>query len=271
MRSTFAYGRRRSMSRVTDTWTAMLLIALVPTMARAGHPISSAPVPPSQEIVVLDPGVDPDGKPRVIPSFDGARANISIPPTVLVHKMYYTGDRTFQAQLLPGGPCVVAVNHPRDGKRRYVEVMLPPGAPRVTYRCDAITYDFNQQTVVLKFDHAGGAHVDYVQGKTIIAKISERTTNAAGAPRRFWRKTGINEGAQEVKKATHEVGGAIHDGVKQVAKAVTMPVTKIFESLPGANAIRDSKDFRTERDRIDGLEKAAEVSVQNDETRRLIP
>src|SRR5258707_834397 len=72
------------------------------------RPHQPVAVPPGLEIEVLDPNVDPRGNPAVVtrPGPMGAIL-VDIPPTVLVHRYYYTGDRSFQARLLPGGPCVV--------------------------------------------------------------------------------------------------------------------------------------------------------------------
>ena len=89
-------------------------------------------VPPTQELEILDPNADPTGRPavRVSPVIgpDG-QAQIEIPPTILVHRFYYTGDRSFQGPMLPGGPTVVVVNHPADGERIYLEVQMLPALP----------------------------------------------------------------------------------------------------------------------------------------------
>src|SRR5205814_3237000 len=111
------------------------------------------------EIEVLDPNVDPRGNPAVVtrptvvmtPAGPDGRVMVDIPPTVLVHRYYYTGDRTFQAQLLPGGPCIVVASHPKTGERLYIPVTFPPGAPRVTYATDSIDYDYGSQAVKVSF------------------------------------------------------------------------------------------------------------------------
>src|SRR5437016_1193792 len=75
-------------------------------------PHQPTPVPPTLEIEVLDPNVDPRGNPAVVtkPSCvrtchgPEGRLTVDIPEVVLVHRYYYTGDRTFQGPFLPGGP-----------------------------------------------------------------------------------------------------------------------------------------------------------------------
>ena len=80
-----------------------LVLALTATTARGEKPF--APVQPALEIEVLDPGVDPNGNPAVRLRDDGfGQMNVDIPPVVLVHRYYYSGDRSFQGPMLPGGP-----------------------------------------------------------------------------------------------------------------------------------------------------------------------
>jgi hypothetical protein len=146
--------------------------------------------------------------------------------------------------------------------------MLPPGAPLVTYRANSITYDFTQQVVTLKFDHHGFPHVIYQQGKPVLTKVSEKTRKTLSAPGRLFRRSGIGEGTREVSKGTGEVVTALHDGVKEASKVATLPTTRIIDSLPFVNAIRDSKQFRTERSRVDTLEKAAQSKLESEATVR---
>ena len=96
---------------------------LVHAQARSAH------VPPVLEIEVIDPGVDARGNPAVQLHNVGSGTVVDIPPTILVHKYYYTGDRSFQGPSLPGGPSIVVAAHPRTGDRTYVPVQLLPGAP----------------------------------------------------------------------------------------------------------------------------------------------
>jgi len=70
---------------------------------------ASAPVPPTQEIELLDPGQSTTGIPAVqtVAGLDGMN-KVEIPPTVLVHRYYPSGDRSFQGPMLPGGPMIIA-------------------------------------------------------------------------------------------------------------------------------------------------------------------
>lgn len=118
----------------------------------AGDKPASPVVPPGDEIEILDPQVDPEGKPRsiAIPGVNG-QSLLTTAPTVLVHRFYYTGDRDFQGPFLQGGPVMVVACHPATGEQTYIEVQLPPGAPRVFYTKSTIAYQYRDERVVLKF------------------------------------------------------------------------------------------------------------------------
>lgn len=131
-------------------------------------------VPPRLEIEILDPGVDPLGNPAVLLR-DSATAEdiqeIDIPPTILVHRYFYTGNRDFQAQLMPGGPCIAVMNHPRTGERCYVSVQMLPGAPRVYYTGRKIEYDFGDRGISILFG-LGEPTVRYRNGNKLKTKVS---------------------------------------------------------------------------------------------------
>lgn len=125
---------------------------------------AAVPVPPSQEIEVLDPAQGATHVPPVVlTGGEGGTQQVDVPPAVLVHRYFPSGDRTFQAQFLPGGPCIVSVNHPKTLERTYVMVTMPPGAPRVAYTGKSITYDFGPQSVTLSFGLLGKPTVTYSQ------------------------------------------------------------------------------------------------------------
>lgn len=157
------------MSKQGSRWVrgvaVTVLVLGVGTLATAAGSRPAAPVPPTQEIEILDPGVDPTGKPAVLvrPGMNGLQ-QVEIPPAVIVHRFYYTGDRTFQGPMLPGGPVIIAVNHPKTGERVYVPLTMPPGAPRVTYTGRTIRYDYGPQSVTLTFGICGKPTVSYSQG-----------------------------------------------------------------------------------------------------------
>src|SRR5262245_8373619 len=133
-------------------WPAVAISFLAVLPASADPPKRSQLVPPTLEIAVLDPNADPMGRPAIkLNKRDDGRTEVEIPETVLVHRFYYTGDRTFQAQMLPGGPCIVVANHPKCGERLYIPVQMLPGAPRVHYTSRSIEYDFGKEGITIHF------------------------------------------------------------------------------------------------------------------------
>ena len=76
-------------------------------------------VPPTLELQILDPNADPVGNPTAVPrQVAPGRAQIDIPTTVIVHRFYYTGDRTFQGPFLKGGSCTLVLHLPENRGHR---------------------------------------------------------------------------------------------------------------------------------------------------------
>jgi len=101
-------------------WGPCLVVAMVVLgglidEAYAEHRTTN--VPPTLEIEVLDPNADPLGRPAVelVPDEYG-NTLVNIPPVVLVHRYYFTGERSFQAQPLPGRTEHRRRQSPQDGR-----------------------------------------------------------------------------------------------------------------------------------------------------------
>ncbi len=122
---------------------------LIPACASVGTRHAPLPVPPHLEIEVIDPGVDPLGNPSVrILAGNNERAQVDIPPTVLVHRYYYSGDRSFQGPLLPG-------------------------APRVFYSARSIEYDYGSHSTFIRFPKYGCPQIVYRNGTTFSRAVAE--------------------------------------------------------------------------------------------------
>ena len=213
----------------------MLLIATAGFARADGFRPAGAPVPATQEIEVLDPGVDPTGKPAVLlrPGPAGGQV-VDVPPAVLVHRFYYTGDRTFQGPMLPGGPMIVAVNHPATLERVYVPVTMPPGAPKVTYTGHAIRYDYGPQSVTLRFGVCGKPTVHYSQCSQLGEKTRQTVVGACDTTKDLYRRTGIRDGYQQLCDETKKLLGATADALGSARQTVANPVVMGFQSLTSA-------------------------------------
>jgi len=225
----------------------------------------SVPVPPTQEIEILDPNVDPMGRPAVkvspVIGPDG-QARIDIPPTILVHRFYYTGDRSFQGPMLPGGPTVVVVNHPADGERVYLEIQMLPGAPRVIYTRHSIEYNYGVQSIILSFGAHGRPKVNFRQGVSLATKARVATAQTEQATVRLIERTGAPEAGRKVYEATKNVVGTAADRVHDVGKAVITPLVKIVQIVPGVKMLMSSAEQRVQNERDSLVQRAQAETTQ---------
>jgi hypothetical protein len=203
---------------------------------------ASAPTVPSLEIDVLDPNVDPTGHPKtlLVTQPDGRRT-VEIPPTVLVHKLYFTGERSFRGPYIPGGPCIVVATHPKTGERVYVPVQMHPGYPTVRYTGCTIEYDYGPQSITIHFKHCGDPTVTYSQ----CGKLGYAAVQAAGQARSslstLYQHTELSTCWMKVKQGTKNVFTNATDKTVQVVTAVKQPIVKVLSAVPGAKLFTDSE------------------------------
>jgi hypothetical protein len=224
---------------------AALAVLVAPARALDHH----NPVPPWQEIEILDPNADPLGRPAVeLKDVPGRECKeVDIPPTVIVHRFYYTGNRSFQGPMLPGGPSVVVVNHPRTGERCYVPVQMLPGAPKVHYTDHGIEYDYGAHGVILSFGLFGKPKVTYRNHVPATRQVGAAVAGVAHGTGKAIHATRLDEGAarvgEGVKNAACRVGTGVCDAGRQaaapaVAVARATPLGSLFQSDPAAQAQR---------------------------------
>jgi hypothetical protein len=234
-------------------------MSVVQALQARAHLPQSVPVPPTQEIEVLDPNVDPMGRPtvRVNPVIgpDGV-ARVDIPPTVLVHRFYYTGDRSFQGPMLPGGPSIIVVNHPADGERLYLEVQMLPGAPRVIYTRHEIEYNYGVQSIILSFGAHGRPKISYRQGVSLATQVRVAGAQVRQSTVRLVERTGAPAAARMVLQGTKNVAETGADHVHDIGKAVITPVVKIVQMIPGVKMLTSSVEDRVQHERDNLVQQA---------------
>ena len=239
---------------------ALGLFVLASPSVRSHH--KAAPVPPTMEIELLDPKADPRGMPAVVAQMDPLGVmKIDIPQSVLVHKYYYTGDRTFQAQFIPGGPTIVVVNHPRTGERLYIPVNMLPGAPRVHYTHHAIEYDFGHQGVNIRFCCLGGPKVAYRHGETFARKYERAAEHVKETSKDIAARTGITEACLKVKETTKNVATTSLDTIGNVSRTLMIPVQRAGSLIPGSQMVTSAPEDRATNLR-DAKVRAAEFKNQ---------
>lgn len=196
----------------------------------------TARVPAAMEIQILDPGRSPDGSPQVqLSENPGFATQVEIPPSIIVHRYYYTGDRTFRGPVFPGGPSIIVVNHPRTGERCYIEAAMLPGSPEIHYSQNRIEYDFGNRAVILTFPRWGGPALSVRNGRPITEKIShalhlEKVRSAA---------SGVQTAVKTVAAKTHTAVKGTGQLMGNVARPITLPMQNIARMMPGAAALTD--------------------------------
>ena len=218
----------------------LLMVASVPSVLNAQHrPFKS--VPPTLEIEVLDPGEDPLGNPAV----KLENGLVEIPPVVLVHRYYYSGDRSFQGPLLPGGPSILVFNHPKTGERLYVPAQMMPGAPRVTYTKSGITYQYESNAILLRFGLRGNPVVKYRSGLTVPQKVAKTLRVEKVVEKIDKVKANTSRLPERIKNSSVGVVAVANDA----AKVVTLPIAHISQIIPFGKSLfsGDLEAYLTEK------------------------
>jgi hypothetical protein len=228
----------------------------IPAAARSGelhHANGGTTVPPGDEIQVLDPGVDPTGKPAVLvkTTTDKTQLTVEIPPSVLVFRYYYTGDRSFQAQILPGGPTRVVLHHPRTGEQCILDVQMPPGAPRVTYSGRGVEFDYGPRKLSIVFP-------PYCRPKVVYG--DSHTSEAAAAlsyyPHQWMHACGIDKGAETATEGGKAACSGLAAGVAGLGKAALMPVKNAASFTPVGSLFEQDPAAAAKRARDQAVQKA---------------
>lgn len=251
-----------------------------PVFPRLANAVSTShaavPVPPGLEIEVLDPNADPRGNPAVVtrvaailtPMGPEARTFIDIPPTVLVHKYYYTGDRSFRAPLLTGGPCVVVFNNPKTGERVYAPAQLPPGSPRVIYTAGGIEYDYGNQGVTITM--CGLFHqkpkVTYRQGATYASKVEHVSDTVLNTTRALLVRTTIPECTDKAVVGVKNTVVATVDGATTVTKALLAPPAALIQATPIGSVFTRSPADNAASARSAELQRATNSAIRAEDS-----
>ena len=245
----FTRNRKRG---VLLTRTLLMVLLLMSGTAFAEK---KAPVPATQEIQVILPGVSSDGIPAVLVEPDGESAEIEIPPTVLVHRYYYTGDRNFQGPYIPGGPSIIVANHPKTKCRVYVDVQMLPGAPEVFYSANMIEYRYGKSRILVSFAHDGGAKVSYKNHLPIGTTIKNVTSGTTKATVKVIEKTKVPKTTSRFIKT---VGGYTHDA----GRFVVGKSKQLISNTPLSGLLlKDETELEYEK-RNRQLEKATEQIIR---------
>ncbi len=191
---------------------------------------------PSLEIEILDPNRDARGNPAVVLKNDEfGNQQVDIPPTLIVHRYYYTGDRSFRGPDMPGGPCIIVAHHPKTGEKLYLPIQMLPGSAEVKYTAKGIEYDYGDRAVIVSFPRIGDPIVSYRNGKTIQHRLAD-TFHVKQISDRFG-KTGETIGQAGSKASV--AGSGLVQASKEVFRPFTLPMQNLSRLIPGAAALSD--------------------------------
>lgn len=230
----------RSRLRARSAILGAIAFVACTTAIRAEHRVAGL-----NELVVYAPGTHERGLPSVELQATEAGTFVDVPPTVHVHRYYFDGSKEYQGPILQGGPTVVVANHPRSGRKMYIEVNLPAGAPVIAYSPHCITYAYKERRVVIEFSctSAGDDHatVRMLPGKGVL---------------RVLRDHARRKDAQNARQGTPKgkLGQAVCDAGKSAAKSVTGAAgivtqtagsaidtgRKVVEALPPVNILQSA-------------------------------
>jgi len=220
-------------------------------------------VAPADEIVILDPRVDSEGKPAVVLQPGGGEpSTIDIPPVVIVHRYYYTGDRSFQGPRFPGGPSILVVSHPVSGERLYVEAQMLPGAPRITYRRDYIDYDFGKRSIRLsfghgvRFGHVSAPKIVYHRGRSLRTSFINTGRKSTKKTASWLERSGVSEAVHRVVDGASNTIHGTADGVRTVGEFVTAPAIQLINATPLGSILNGNPEQRAQQERDAAVQRA---------------
>jgi hypothetical protein len=241
---------------------ALLFLASSPALGE-----KTAPVPPTLEIAVLDPNADPLGNPAIelYPSQRyGGRLEVDIPPVVLVHRYYYTGDRSFQGPMLPGGPSIVVCNHPRNGGRCYIPVQMLPGAPTVHYTSCGIEYDYGRNGIKVAFGLLGRPRITY-RNCTPLSRVEQKIAGGVWQGAVCTAKAArLPEAAAAAGRVTTNLGCTTCGLSETAADVVVNPLTQLINATPIGSVLCKQPEDIPQRIRDREVRQAARQERRED-------
>lgn len=196
----------------------------------------TARVSPALEIEIIDPNKDPRGNPAIVMTTDlDGNPQVDIPPSLIVHRYYYTGDRKFRGPDLPGGPSIVVAQNPRDGKQVYLQVQMLPGSPVVEYTERSIVYDFGNRSVIITFPKVGDPTVSYRNGRP----MTEKAQKVLGVDKAKSAWAGTKSSLASMKAKTSTAAKATGITAGKISRPFTLPAQNLARFLPGHAALTD--------------------------------
>ena len=249
----------------------VLWLLLAAVLLASQSPLDvSAMGPPSSglnQLVVIKPGTHELGLPAVQfePAYEDGSMVVDIPPTLHVHRFYYDGDREYQGPIISGGPTTVVANHPKTGKRMYVNVTLPQGAPIISYCGTGITYVYPDRRVKIKFGRwfVDSVAIDYYSGQGVRRRASHAVKHMVAKTKTTLSQSAsmqsFADAASESKQAMKGVICAVDAGVSKVVDG-TRSVIGMVPGVAPLSSLGDQVPQQAYEAQVRGLDRRFNVS-----------
>ncbi|MCA9051050.1 MAG: hypothetical protein KDA89_20080 [Planctomycetaceae bacterium] len=240
------------------------------TEGQLTHRTRDLRVSPADEITIIDPGTSSEFGPEAL--VNGQQ--VEIPPPLLIHNFYYTGDRDFRGPVFPGGPTVVVVEHPKTGVRLYLDVNMLPGSPRVVYRSSYIDYHFGDQRIRIQFCNAlAPLHyhqpvVRYGRGDRWIQAPSADSSSAGIT--RWVSRTGLPDAVKSASAGARTVVNRSADGIRRTGEIVTTPVHLVVDSTILGSILKPDPEADAAANRDAAVRRAADELTDRDRSIRTL-
>lgn len=233
------------MNHQTPHFVSINMLVMLCGLLHAQQPDSLLPnatgsvtsrVSPVLEMEILDPNQDARGNPAIqLTTDEDGQTQVEIPPSIIVHRYYYTGDRSFRGPDLPGGPSIVVAQNPRDGQQCYLPVQMLPGSPVVHYTERKIEYDFGNRAVIISFPAVGDPVVSYRNGRP----LSEKVVRAMGVDKAKQLLSGTKTSLNSVKEKAGTAAKATSLAAQGAIRPLSLPMQNLARFLPGNAALTD--------------------------------
>ena len=190
---------------------------------------------------------------------------MDVSPTIHVHRNYYNGDKEFQGPIISGGPTVVVANHPRTGKRLYIDVNLPSGAPLIEYDEDSITYVYNERRVVLRFGRDDGEEqvtIVHLPGRGCVRKTREHFRNSAERRRKSETQSALSHTVRDAAGSVKRTVTGVVGVAATTAQGAADRIRQTFDNLPGIQQVQAASQSGAERAQGEATRFAGETKAK---------
>lgn len=234
--------------RVTNGISSLVLLVIAMSFPGSGAAWAQRTTDAGlNDLVILDPDAHDRGLPAVELSGIGGQ-EIDIPPTVHVHRYYYSGDKVYQGPILQGGPTIVVASHPKTGERMYIDVVLPAGAPRIAYTKHTISYIYNDRRVEVKFQHFPFdpcvAVVKHHHGKGFTQSLRDTRERVGDRVQERLSSSQVVHSATELGSEGGQFVSGVATSLREISAQGTDTLKTLSNMIPGVVYLKSKAEYK---------------------------